>query len=73
MCIRDRVTAPDGQRLAGNGRRGGAPTLDSKNNAELVHVEKPAGGMWKVEVVGSNVPSGPQDFALVAIGHFGAP
>ncbi len=64
------VTAPDGSKVAGNGRRGGAGGLDARNNAELVHVSKPAAGTWTVDVVGSNVPHGPQDFALVTIGHF---
>ena len=63
------VTAPDGSRTAGNQRRGAAAGLDPRNNAELVQVAKPAAGKWKVEVVGSNVPEGPQDFALVALGH----
>jgi subtilisin family serine protease len=62
------VTAPDGTKTAGNQRRGGAGTLDARNNAELVHVAKPAAGKWTVEVVGSNVPEGPQEVALVAIG-----
>jgi serine protease AprX len=64
------VTAPDGGKLVGNQRRNGPPTLDAANNAELVHVERPAAGSWTVEVVGSNVARGPQDFALVSIGHF---
>jgi hypothetical protein len=63
------VTAPDGSRTAGNQRRGAAGGLDARNNAEVVHVAKPAAGRWNVEVVGSNVPEGPQDFALVAVGH----
>jgi serine protease AprX len=63
------VTAPDGRKFAGNQRRGSAPTLDSTNNAELVHVSSPAAGTWRAEVVGSNVPSGPQEFALLVIGH----
>ena len=63
------VTAPDGRKFVGNQRRNGPPTLDTSNNAELVHVQKPAPGSWTVDVVGSNVPRGPQDFALVAIGH----
>jgi serine protease AprX len=63
------VTAPDGRRLAGNQRAGAAPTLDVTNNAELIHVARPAAGSWQVEVVGSNVPNGPQDFAVVTLGH----
>jgi serine protease AprX len=62
------VTAPDGRTFVGNQRRNGPPTLDTSNNAELVHVQRPAPGPWTVDVVGSNVPRGPQDFALVAIG-----
>jgi subtilisin family serine protease len=64
------VTAPDGRKFVGNQRRNGPPTFDTSNNAELVHVQRPAPGSWTVDVVGSNVPRGPQDFALVAIGHF---
>lgn len=63
------VTAPDGSKVAGNQRRGAAPGLDARNNVEIVHVAKPAAGKWTVEVVASNVPEGPQDFALVAVGH----
>lgn len=64
------VTAPDGRKFVGNQRRNGPPTLDVANNAELVHVEKPTTGAWTVDVVGSNVARGPQEFALVSIGHF---
>jgi hypothetical protein len=35
-----------------------------------VQVDAPVSGEWTVDVVGSNVPRGPQDFALVAIGPF---
>src|SRR6266540_1428857 len=64
------VTAPDGRKYVGNQRQGGPPTLDGNNNAELVHIKKPAAGVWRVDVVGSNIARGPQDFALVSIGHF---
>ena len=36
----------------------------------LLHVDTAAAGTWRIDVVGSNVPRGPQDFALVAIGRF---
>lgn len=65
------VTAPDGQRFAGNQPVGGAPALDPRNNVEVIQVDQPASGAWQVQVVGSNVPFGPQEFALVAIGHLG--
>jgi len=64
------LTAPDGRKHVGNQRRNDPPTLDGTNNTELVHVEQPPAGTWRVEVVGSNVARGPQDFALVSIGHF---
>jgi serine protease AprX len=64
------VTAPDGRKFVGNQKRNGPPTLDTGNNAELIHVQRPAPGSWTVDVVGSNVPRAPQDFALAAIGHF---
>lgn len=64
------VTSPDGRRFAGNQRRGGSATLDSLNNSELVQVTRPVAGTWRIQVVGSNVPRGPQPFAIVAIGHF---
>ena len=64
------VAAPDGRKFVGNQRKGGPPALDGGNNAEVVHVDKPAPGIWRVDVIGSNVPNGPQDFALVSIGHF---
>jgi hypothetical protein len=63
------VTAPDGTKHVGNQPAGGT-SFDTANNVEAVHVEEPMSGDWTVEVVGSNVPQGPQDFALVAIGHF---
>jgi subtilisin family serine protease len=63
------VTAPDGTKHVGNQPAGGT-SFDTANNVEVVHVDSPESGDWTVDVVGSNVPQGPQDFALVAIGHF---
>ncbi len=64
------VTAPDGRKFVGNGPKSGPQTIDSSNNGEVVQVDKPAAGSWRVDVVGSNVPSGPQEYALTSIGHF---
>jgi serine protease AprX len=66
------VTAPDGTKIVGNqtGGAGGPATFDTANNVEVVQVDAPVSGEWTVDVVGSNVPRGPQDFALVAIGPF---
>ncbi len=47
-------------------------TLDASNEVEAVHVQMPAAGTWRIQVVGSNIPQGPQGFALVYIGHLAA-
>ena len=63
------VTAPDGTVYYGNDFT--APfndTFDRLNNVEQVTVTTPTPGSWKVEVVGYNVPTGPQSFALVSGG-----
>lgn len=65
--------APDGTRYVGNVAPGGALSVDAVNNVEVLHIPNPAPGSWTVQVIASNVPQGPQDFALVALGHFGAP
>lgn len=67
------VTAPDGTRRVGNQSAGGGMSMDAKNNVEVVHVPDPRSGSWRVDVVGSNVPQGPQPFALVWLAHTGAP
>ena len=63
------VTAPDGTRFVGNQAQSGSVTLDSANNVELVDVPSAATGEWRIDVVGANVPEGPQEFALVIIGR----
>ena len=70
MCIRDRiVTDPAGKRYVGNkpASAGSTLTLDSTNNVEVVQVGTAKKGNWTVDVVASNVSSGPQDFALAAV------
>ncbi|MBK7622873.1 MAG: S8 family serine peptidase [Kineosporiaceae bacterium] len=62
------VTAPDGTRRVGNQSGSAAPSFDTVNNVEVVHVDAPATGTWTIEVVGSNVPQGPQTYALVVRG-----
>jgi subtilisin family serine protease len=57
------VTAPDGKRWLGNA----GPTADRRNNVELVSLTATPGA-HKLEVMGSNVPEGPQPFAVVALG-----
>jgi len=46
--------------------RTGPNTLD---NIEQVYVDNPVGGTWTVEVVGTNVPQGPQVFSIVGAGQ----
>lgn len=62
------ATAPNGTKFVGNQGEGRSATIDTKNNVEVIHLTTPAVGTWKVQVVGSNVPHGPQDFALVLLG-----
>jgi serine protease AprX len=65
------VSSPDGRKYCGNQRtRARIATPDTHNNTEVVHIARPAAGIWNVEVVASNVPTGRQGFALVSIGHF---
>lgn len=61
---------PNGEQYVGNQAKRGNTKLDSQNNVEAVNIAKPAAGQWKIEVVGSNVPRGPQPYALVYLGHF---
>jgi subtilisin-like proprotein convertase family protein len=40
---------------------------------ENEHVVNPTPGAWTVQVIASNIPQGPQDFAMVVLCHFGQP
>jgi hypothetical protein len=62
------VRGPGGERYVGNQAEPGATALDTSNNVEVVHIDQPAPGPWTVDVVASNIPSGPQDYALVMRG-----
>ncbi|MBZ5655031.1 MAG: S8 family serine peptidase [Acidobacteriia bacterium] len=62
------VHSPSGKQYVGN-QDGSSLNLDAKNNVEVVHIPKPSPGTWKIEIVGSNVPREPQDYALVYLGH----
>lgn len=66
------VTAPDGTLYRGNKFSGGwsaaaisGDVADAANNVENVYIQSPAVGTWTVQVRGTNVPSGPQPYALV--------
>lgn len=71
------VTAPGGATYRGNVFSGGwsqtGGSADNVNNVENVYVQSAAAGTWTVQVSGANVPNGPQPFALVVDGQFGAP
>ncbi len=44
-------------------------SVDRLNNIEQVYVDAPIPGLWLVDVVGFNVPEGPQWFSLAASPH----
>jgi hypothetical protein len=58
---------PDGNVYVGNAV-GTSMTPDTVNNHEVIQVTSPTAGTWKVRVIASNVPQGPQDFALAFSG-----
>ena len=69
-----RLTAPDGTtKYWGNVFSGGwsqtGGSADTVNNVENVYIQNPTSGTWTVEVIGYNVPNGPQPFALVVDGN----
>jgi subtilisin-like proprotein convertase family protein/subtilisin family serine protease len=67
------LTAPDGTRHVGNRSSEGGLTMDAANNVELIQIDLPVPGTWRMEVVASNVSQGEQDFALVLIAAVGEP
>ena len=56
------VTGPNSTVYRGNG------TVDNKNNVEGVEVTNPTPGFYTVKVSGTNIPYGPQPYALVTSG-----
>ena len=46
----------------------GLTALDSENNVEIVRIANPPGGIYRVQVVATNILKGPQDYALVVTG-----
>ncbi len=61
-----RVVGPDGSVWIGNGViTGGSP--DRRNVDESVALDAVAPGTYRIEVVGAQVPLGPQPFALVVV------
>lgn len=70
------VTGPGGVTYRGNVFSGGwsatGGAADARNNVENVYVQSAAAGNWTVTVNGTNVPNGPQPFALVVDGSSAA-
>jgi hypothetical protein len=65
------VTEPDGKRFNGNVFEPPFDSsLDISNNVESVFIPDPISGVYKIEVVGSNVAEATQDYALVYSGIF---
>jgi serine protease AprX len=62
------LTDPDGRHYVGNGPVGGTLEMDSSNNVEVVHVKSPQRGAWKLQIIASNVPQGPQAYAFALRG-----
>lgn len=42
---------------------------DADNNVEGILIPNAIAGRWTVKVIGTKVPQGPQDYALVISGH----
>ena len=63
------VHSPNGDVFVGNQVDGAPPNFDSTNNVEVVSIPSAASGQWTIEVIGSNIPRGPQPFALVILGR----
>jgi hypothetical protein len=68
------VVSPSGTEYKGNVWTGGQSTTggnhDSLNVEECFRLNRPELGTWTVKVYARNVPTGPQPFALAAIGMF---
>jgi uncharacterized repeat protein (TIGR01451 family) len=68
-----RLTAPNGTTTYwGNVFSGGwsqtGGSADTVNNVENVYIQSPTAGTWTIEVIGQNIPQGPQLYALVVDG-----
>lgn len=62
---------PLGRYYVGNGTAtsGNMLVADSKNNVEVIHLRRPRSGKWKMRIIGSQVPRGPQEYAFVLSGN----
>lgn len=69
------VQSPSGTSYRGNNFSGGESkpggNPDNINNVEVVYIQSPQSGNWKITVYGSNLPQPPQFFALAITGDLG--
>jgi serine protease AprX len=67
------VEDPTGRKFTGNEQLPGKITRsDMDNNVEVIRIDDPAPGVWRLQVFARNLLQGPQDFALVATGALGS-
>lgn len=59
------AVAPEGGGFVAGNDFSGTGSPDGENNVEGIVVQNPRPGIWALRVVASNVPEGPQGFALV--------
>lgn len=62
------LIAPSGRMHTNGGASQGAIQLDNTNNVEVIRIARPQKGAWRLRVIGSNVPRGPQRYAYTLSG-----
>lgn len=66
------LVAPDGARYKGNwfvsGQSATGGSFDTKNNVERVVLDNPLTGEWTLRVIATDVPQGPQGYAIAVGG-----
>jgi serine protease AprX len=65
MVVRDPAGVPHIGNVNANGG------FDANNNVELIVIPQAPAGDYRLQVIGANVPRGPQRYALVVIGAIG--
>lgn len=67
------VEDPTGRKITGNEQLPGKITRsDMENNVEVIRIDDPEPGVWRLQIFARNLLLGPQDFALVATGELGS-
>ncbi|MDH3499213.1 MAG: S8 family serine peptidase, partial [Acidimicrobiia bacterium] len=66
----DSTTSYIGNNFANGWTLPGPATADAVNNVENVYIQSPAAGVWTIQVIGTDIPVGPQPFALVIDADF---